>query len=318
MSASLEQMLNRIETLAGGHRDTFEDCMTPDFALAVVSAVHDALADAETSAALSPSTELPAIDIKPGDRIAAGKAKRRPEWIVAEDLACRERQLLSYASLLRAANAEAGRLKGEYMSLLISTPTQPKWVCFHCDFSTSDASEAAAHFGDRDDAEEFTPLCKWWMRMDEGERAETLQDTIQQLNAEREENATAHASGKLKVRKEALEAVRSERLENHEALLNMDVAGSIDGTDAAYSNAIHDAEQAILALGPVSPASDPRREQMEIDATFMCGMCAEKRPLGPDNGSFWHEGQPPLECRAAPLRAHFERQAVLALPEAAK
>lgn len=45
--------------------------------------------------------------------------------------------------------------------------------------------------------------------------------------------------------KEALEAVQGERLEQHDALLNMDEVGS--ASDAAYSNAIHDAETAILA-----------------------------------------------------------------------
>lgn len=103
---------------------------------------------------------------------------------------------------------ETGRLREQYMSLLISTPTQPKWVCFHCDFSTSVASEAEAHFGDRDDAEEFTPLCKWWKRMDEGERAETLQSTIQQLNEAMDGNSTSFVAGREKGQEECLEAVR--------------------------------------------------------------------------------------------------------------
>lgn len=65
------------------------------------------------------------------------------------------------------------------------------WRCFHCDFITTDRSEAAAHFGERDDAEEFTPICKWWANMPPEERAETLQDTLRQLNAERDVNERA-------------------------------------------------------------------------------------------------------------------------------
>ena len=56
------------------------------------------------------------------------------------------------------------------------------WRCFHCGFFTLDEKQAAAHFGDRDDAEEFKPLCKWWQCMDEGERASALQDMIAQRN----------------------------------------------------------------------------------------------------------------------------------------
>ena len=63
------------------------------------------------------------------------------------------------------------------------------WRCFHCGFETADRAEAEAHFGDRDDAEEFKPLCRWWASMSAEERGETLQDTIEQLNSERDENA---------------------------------------------------------------------------------------------------------------------------------
>lgn len=62
------------------------------------------------------------------------------------------------------------------------------WRCYHCDFVTSNPDEAEAHFGDRDDAEEFKPLCKWWDRMDAGERISTLQDTIRELNSEQRQN----------------------------------------------------------------------------------------------------------------------------------
>jgi hypothetical protein len=63
------------------------------------------------------------------------------------------------------------------------------WRCFECGFETADRDEALAHFGDRDDAEEFKPLCKWWARMTPEERGEALQDTIHDLNDERDENA---------------------------------------------------------------------------------------------------------------------------------
>lgn len=56
------------------------------------------------------------------------------------------------------------------------------WRCFHCDFVTTDPAEAQAHFGDRDDAEEFKPICKWWARMDDAERRDALQETLKQLH----------------------------------------------------------------------------------------------------------------------------------------
>lgn len=62
------------------------------------------------------------------------------------------------------------------------------WRCFQCDFITTNRDEAAAHFGDRDDAEEFKPICKWWANMGTPERVDALQDVLQQLNEERREN----------------------------------------------------------------------------------------------------------------------------------
>ena len=62
------------------------------------------------------------------------------------------------------------------------------WRCFQCDFVTSDPDEASAHFGDRDDGEEFKPICKWWANIDNHERLETLQDTIRELNHCADEN----------------------------------------------------------------------------------------------------------------------------------
>ena len=63
---------------------------------------------------------------------------------------------------------------------------RPKWVCFSCDFATSDEKEAAAHFGDRDDPEECKPLCKWWQLMDANERIAAFQDLAAQLVEARE------------------------------------------------------------------------------------------------------------------------------------
>lgn len=103
MSAQLEEMLKRIETLAGGNRDTFDDHMTPALALALVSAVHDALA--EKRSALAPGT---------------GDMPERPSQSV-----CREAKVPhAYCSalttqrycedveyLLRASTAEVHRLR---------------------------------------------------------------------------------------------------------------------------------------------------------------------------------------------------------------
>jgi hypothetical protein len=63
-----------------------------------------------------------------------------------------------------------------------------KWVCFHCGFATGDEAEAAAHFGDRDDAEEFKPLCKWWRRMTKLERVGEFQTLIKELNQAQEQS----------------------------------------------------------------------------------------------------------------------------------
>lgn len=62
------------------------------------------------------------------------------------------------------------------------------WRCYHCDFITNDPQEAEAHFGERDDAEEFKPICKWWANMDDHERLETLQSYIKDLAQERNDN----------------------------------------------------------------------------------------------------------------------------------
>ena len=59
---------------------------------------------------------------------------------------------------------------------------QDYWRCFHCDFATTNFRDAYAHFGDRDDAEEFKPICKWWANMEPAERQETFQGVVRELN----------------------------------------------------------------------------------------------------------------------------------------
>lgn len=62
------------------------------------------------------------------------------------------------------------------------------WRCFHCDFVTSDPAEAEAHFGERDDAEEFKPLCKWWRSMEDSERAQEYQELRRDFLLKQREN----------------------------------------------------------------------------------------------------------------------------------
>lgn len=69
-------------------------------------------------------------------------------------------------------------------------PEQPKWLCFHCGFGTSNEEEAGAHFGDRDDAAEFSPTCTWWARMSKEERVAEFQTLIKELNAARDESGS--------------------------------------------------------------------------------------------------------------------------------
>jgi hypothetical protein len=62
------------------------------------------------------------------------------------------------------------------------------WRCFHCDFITSDHEEARIHFGDRDDAEDFKPICNWWASMSEDERLIQFKDALKALEREHNEN----------------------------------------------------------------------------------------------------------------------------------
>lgn len=73
------------------------------------------------------------------------------------------------------------------------------WRCFHCDFVTSDPADAQAHFGDRDDASEFKPICKWWSNLSDDERKHSFQDLQRELTAAQDE------SDSLRVKVEGLE-----------------------------------------------------------------------------------------------------------------
>jgi hypothetical protein len=62
----------------------------------------------------------------------------------------------------------------------------PEWLCFHCEFATSDSKEAANHFGDLDDGE---PICQTWKVLNADEKLQEYQSIMGELNAERDENA---------------------------------------------------------------------------------------------------------------------------------
>lgn len=80
------------------------------------------------------------------------------------------------------------------------------WRCFHCDFATTNRRDAEAHFGDRDDADEFKPICKWWSNMDDAERREQLQGVIRQMNDVTEDNdGLAERTARSETREKALE-----------------------------------------------------------------------------------------------------------------
>jgi hypothetical protein len=83
-------------------------------------------------------------------------------------------------ALISSLRGQVEQKDAEIKRILVSSPLE-RWVCFHCGFRTSDDAEAEAHFGERDDAEEFTPTCKWWQRMSGDERLEVLQETIKEV-----------------------------------------------------------------------------------------------------------------------------------------
>jgi hypothetical protein len=107
---------------------------------------------------------------------------------IAEVSRSRLNDLLDDIDTLVAENSRLTAALGE---------AQRKWRCFYCEFATDNPVEAEAHFGDRDDAGEFKPICKWWARMDDSERRETLQDLSKQVRElqEREEQQTVQMAG---------------------------------------------------------------------------------------------------------------------------
>lgn len=68
------------------------------------------------------------------------------------------------------------------------------WRCFHCDFITTNPLEAQAHFGDRDDAEEFTPICRWWASMTADDKLFQFQQALKDLESERRQNDSARVA----------------------------------------------------------------------------------------------------------------------------
>jgi hypothetical protein len=60
------------------------------------------------------------------------------------------------------------------------------WRCFHCGFETADRTEAAGHFGDRDDEE---PICLTWESINADGKLAEWQATCAQLLKEQAENA---------------------------------------------------------------------------------------------------------------------------------
>lgn len=93
------------------------------------------------------------------------------------------------------------RLEGELAE------ARKAYRCFHCGFETTDAKEAAGHFGDRDD---MAPLCLDWSELDADGRASEYQNVCGSLNSEREENCN------LRTKIEGLEyQVEGQRSEIH-------------------------------------------------------------------------------------------------------
>lgn len=91
------------------------------------------------------------------------------------------KKALANAKLIAAAPELLRQLAEQGEKLKAAEAT---WRCFHCGFETSNPAEAGAHFGERDDPEEFTPTCTWWAKLSSEERAQEFQDLRQQLNYE--------------------------------------------------------------------------------------------------------------------------------------
>ncbi len=112
---------------------------------------------------------------------------------------------------------------------------KPHWKCFFCEFETSDRETAEDHFGDRDDAEEFKPICKWWDRMDGDERKQTLQDYVHDLKIEQECNESLRS--RLATAREALILAKKEMI----------ASGNWDARDYGWPKASEAIDAALAA-----------------------------------------------------------------------
>lgn len=83
------------------------------------------------------------------------------------------------------SEATGNHVTAIYLAIQAKLHSALPWRCFNCDFCTSDPKEAAAHFGDRDDPEEFKPVCKWWASIPKEDRASLLQDVLKQVDEAR-------------------------------------------------------------------------------------------------------------------------------------
>lgn len=106
-------------------------------------------------------------------KIIATLTKER-DWL-NEQLESERRADIEINEIVGKLDADVDRLRKE------RDEARQSWKCFHCEFTTSDPIQAQAHFGDRDDASEFTPLCKWWATMDDTERKHTFQEMNREI-----------------------------------------------------------------------------------------------------------------------------------------
>jgi len=90
-----------------------------------------------------------------------------------------------HMSVLSSRKQAVGLLADALVAFAQRHGARAVWKCFHCEFETSEFSEAAAHFGDRD---EELPICQTWKAMNAKGRIGEYQSVIGELNAERERN----------------------------------------------------------------------------------------------------------------------------------
>lgn len=157
-----------------------------------------------------------------------------------------------------------------------------KWVCFHCGFETSNSGEAEAHFGERDDTQEFTPTCIWWSKLSAEARIQEFQDLRQQLNAEQIE------CGSQNIKIEGLEF----RLLEFENLLGSRFKGCKSINDAFN---LYDSMEG-RALAAEADARRLRRALSDVTPSHRAPGCWCSR--GRYTDKYGHE-QPCLNARAA-------------------